>query len=284
MSGVPFSAVVVTYDSRADLPGLLDGVTGDVEWVFVDNGSTDGTAQELRSRGLDPIVLPGNPGFGAACNAGVQAATRDVVVLLNPDTSAHRGLEDLAAAALASRVLLGPRLLNPDGTLQPSANARPAGVAAAISVLWPGALMPRALQAHCEPWRLTQRTTVGWLTGACVAARRDLLLELGPFDERLHLYGEDMDLGLRAAAAGVASVFDPQVASLVHAAGLSRATPASLRARADSRRWVIEQRLGRGHARYDTLTVRAALRTRIVLKTLLRRDAAKERNLLAATL
>ncbi len=62
------------------------------------------------------------------------------------------------------------------------------------------------------------RSAVGWAVGCCIAARTDTLRRLGPFDERIFLYGEDLDLGLRAADAGVETWFRPDARVLHHRA------------------------------------------------------------------
>ena len=70
--------------------------------------------------------------------------------------------------------------------------------------------------AHTEPYRLERALEVTWLTGACIAGPTAVLRRLGPFDPALHMFGEDVDLGLRAGAAGVRSRFDPTVCRIVH--------------------------------------------------------------------
>ena len=74
------------------------------------------------------IELDDNIGFGAASNVGVGEAGGDATVLLNPDTELlDDGLDRLAAAALERGALVGPRVLNPDGTIQPSASGPEVG-------------------------------------------------------------------------------------------------------------------------------------------------------------
>jgi len=113
-------------------------------------------------------------------------------------------------------VILGPRLLNPDRSVQPSASGPPVGFWPWAGILLPSALQPDWLRARSEPWRLERPVRVSWLTGACLAAPRELLAALGPFDPQIELFAEDMDLGLRAAAAGVESWFRPDLGAIVH--------------------------------------------------------------------
>ena len=110
----------------------------------------------------------------------------------------------------------GPRILNADRTVQPSASGPEVGPWPWVRALVPGALAPAAILARTEPYRLERRLEVSWLTGACVAGPTDALGRLGPFDPALHMFGEDVDLGLRAGAAGVRSWFDPGACRIVH--------------------------------------------------------------------
>jgi GT2 family glycosyltransferase len=217
------SVVVVTWRSARDLERLIASMQvhleRDVQLVVVENGSGDDVAAVVPAwPGPHRLIeLEGNAGFGAAANRGIEAAEGEATVLLNPDTElVDRSLPELARYALERRALAGPRVLEPDGSPQPSASGPPVGAWPWIGAVVPGALQPAWLLARTEPWRLERTTRVAWLAGSCVAAPRDVLVKLGPFDPAIHLYGEDMDLGLRAARAGVPSLFCPDVAQVVH--------------------------------------------------------------------
>jgi GT2 family glycosyltransferase len=286
------SIVVVTWRSADRLGVLVESMNrhlrGGEELIVVDNASDDDPEAAAREwRG--PAVferLDGNEGFGAASNAGVRLAKGEAVVLLNPDTVLlDESLHDLAAVALERRALAGPRLLWPDGSTQPSASGPVGGVWPWIGAIVPGALQPRALRARTEPWRLDATARVAWLTGACIAAPRDLLIRLGPFDPAIHLYGEDMDLGLGAAAADVPSLFCPDVSRVVHEGGASSARLGSgeTAARvATSRRAVLRRALGPRRERRAWLAQRLNLRLRAMAKRALGRDNARERTALEA--
>lgn len=217
------SIVVVTWECAGHLAALVESMNRHLgsrpELVVVDNASSDDPepAAQRWSGETRFLRLGSNRGYGTAANAGVRAARGGAIVTLNPDTELLDGrLDALAAFALKGRVLAGPRLLNPDGSPQPSANGPVAGMWPWVGAVFPGAAQPGWMRRDTEPWRLERTAPVSWLSGACVAGPRDVLLDLGPFDPAIHLYGEDMDLGLRAAAAGVRSYFCPEVCALVH--------------------------------------------------------------------
>lgn len=281
-----FTAVVVTHNSEGEVPKLIASVDrhlADIlRIVFVDNASEDRTLETIRR--LSPqsqlLAFETNVGFGPATNAGVRAADTDVVALLNPDTVvADSSLARLAELAQSERALFGPRLLNVDGSPQISAFPAPASWELGLIACWPGALLPRPLRERCEPWRLDSRLAAGWLSAACLVACRDLLLELGPFDERLPLFGEDIDLCVRARAAGVACVFAPDVARIVHLGSRSSArafADSGMTRKIEARRWVVRNRLGARRARYDLATEFVLHADRWLVKRALGRKAATE--------
>jgi N-acetylglucosaminyl-diphospho-decaprenol L-rhamnosyltransferase len=284
---MPFSIAVVTWNSERDLPRLIGSIHTHVkqdeyELIFVDSASTDSSVSVARELAPEATVLAleENVGFGIGCNIGTREATSDVVVLLNPDTALIDGsLADLAELARTERALFGARLLNEDGSSQISAFARVASWEGALLAVWPGALMPRRLRQRCEPWRFDERLPAGWISAACLAGRRDLLLELGPFDERLHLYGEDTDLGVRAWLAGVPSVFAPDAARVIHVTGRSgqqRFSDVGMRRKVVARRWVVREHLGRTRLALDNVVEFIRHGSRWLLKKLMRRDAAED--------
>jgi N-acetylglucosaminyl-diphospho-decaprenol L-rhamnosyltransferase len=241
---VSFTIVTVLHDSAAELAALLPSIREhlppDVQVVAVDSGSSDDGPALARAAGAEVIVLEGNPGFGAASNAGVAAARHDVTVLLNPDCElSDAGLAELAALAAASDALLVPRLVEGDGRLQRSAHPLPGGPMTLVRALLPTRALP-------QPHRARRPRRVGWAIAACLAARTALLRRLGPFDPDAFLFYEDMDLCLRAHAAGVPTVLRPEVV-VRHLGGHSTAREFGGEAfdlQARRRREVVGARLG----------------------------------------
>ena len=247
-----FTAVVVIHDSARHLAARLASIERNLgaappQVVVVDSGSRDDGAAVARAHGAEVIALDGNPGFGAAGNAGLAHSQHAVTVLLNPDCELiDRSLAALAARAGERDALLVPRLLNADGSVQDSAHPLPGTPAALVPALWPPRAMPRALRERFEPWRAERPRTVGWAIAACVAARTDLLRRLGPFDPDAFLFYEDLELCLRARSAGVATELRPE-ARVVHVGGHATGPALGDRAfdlRARRRREVVAKQLG----------------------------------------
>ena len=107
-------------------------------------------------------------------------------------------------------------------------------------------LAPRRAVLPLAPWRSDRPRRVGWAVGCALVARTDTLRRLGPFDERIFLYCEDLDLGLRAGEEGIETWFCPSARVLHHRAHSQReefgGEPFELLARA--RREVVARRLG----------------------------------------
>lgn len=283
----PFSIVCVLHDSGPELAALLPTIrrhAPGAQLIVVDTGSRDDGLERARTHGADLIELPHNPGFGAANNAGIERARHDVTVLLNPDTElVDDSLDELAAQArILPRALHAPRLLEPDGRIQRSAHPLPGTVGAFLPALVHPPLLPGPLRDRAEPHRSERPRSVGWAIAACLAARTDLLRELGPFDPAIHLFAEDMELGLRARGLGIPTVLHPHL-RVRHTGGHSvhrGGEPHELLAR--RRREAIGSALGPRALRRDDAAQLLTFATRIAARAALRRDASRERAQFAA--
>jgi len=290
---VSFSIVVVLHDSAPDLRRLLASIErhlGDVapQLICVDSGSPDGGAglAIARDHGAETVDLGTNAGFGAANNAGVARAAHDVTVLVNPDVVVldEIALPALAAFASIHDALHVPRLLNADGTVQDSAHARPGSFGHAVLALTHPPALPRPLRDAAQPWRTAEERVVSWAIAATMAARTSTLRALGPFDPAQFLFFEDLDLCLRARAAGTPTVLHPDLV-LEHRGRHSTAAayhgePHDLLAR--RRREVVRADLGRRALARDDVLQALTFRTRILAARLLGRDAGAAPQRLAA--
>jgi GT2 family glycosyltransferase len=248
--------------------------------VVVDTGSDDGGSELAAGAGAQVISRPDNPGFGEACNAGLEHAAAEVTVLLNPDVELlDDGLATLAERARGREALLAPGLLEPDGSIQRTAHPLPGRARELLPALAHPPLLPLGPRLRAEPWRARERRTVGWAIAACLTARTDLLRRLGPFDPRAFLFYEDLDLCLRARAAGIATELHPDIV-LRHAGAHSTerafaGEPFALLAR--RRREVVGERLGRRALLLDDLAQALTFATRSAARAALGRDASRPR-------
>jgi N-acetylglucosaminyl-diphospho-decaprenol L-rhamnosyltransferase len=287
---VTFSVVVVLHDSEAELAVLLDSIERHLpappQLIVVDSGSRDGGPQLAAERGAEVVALAGNPGFGAASNAGVERARHEVTVLLNPDCELLDGsLAALAGLARApAPALHAPRLLNPDGTVQRSAHPLPGTLGSLLPAIVHPPLLPRPLRDRVEPYRASAPRTVGWAVAACLAAPTATLRRLGPFDPDVHLFGEDMELCLRARAAGIPTVLHPRL-KIRHTGGhatLREGEPHATVAR--RRRAAIAATRGRRALAVDDLAQALTFATRAAGHAALGGDWRRPRDQLAALL
>ena len=121
-------------------------------------------------------------------------------------------------------------------------------------------------------------------TSSGISARTDTLRRLGPFDESIFLYAEDLDLGLRATDAGISTWFWPH-SRVLHKRAHSTAqafTGEPFELLAERRRAVVGQRRGATARHRDDLIQAATFANRIALKTALRKPAAREKRQLSA--
>jgi GT2 family glycosyltransferase len=220
------AAVVVTYDGLPWIERCLESVRG-LETVVVDHGSRDGTVGFVRERFPEVrLVEQENLGLAAGWNRGLRETSGDWSLILNADAWLSPGsLERLVefAAARPRAAIVGPRLLNPDGSLQRSVRAFPTLWRLATEYLFLRKLAPRSglLNGfyaggfdHDEPRRCD------WVMGSCMLVRRAAVDQVGPLDESFFLFSEETDWARRFADAGWEVWFDP-AAECVHVGGAS---------------------------------------------------------------
>lgn len=236
------SVVVVNFNSGAFLPGCLESLAPErqgglgVETVVVDNASPqDQTAAlaDAEARGARVLRLERNTGYAGGCNRGLAETRAPTVFLLNADVRAGPGALPTLARLLAERpevALAEPRCYVDEGRAwqQPSFDLLTPRevVAGALGRVLPGLARRRGLarlRAELVAWRATEPLERRALSGAFLAARREVLQRLGGFDESFPLAFEDSDLFHRARAAGLSLVLDP-AAEAVHYAHRSRIT------------------------------------------------------------
>jgi GT2 family glycosyltransferase len=220
------SVVVVTFNSVPWIERCLESVRG-YETIVVDNGSTDGTVALVRERFPEARVIEQeNLGMGGGNNAGMRLASARYFLLLNADAWVlGDGVDRLAhfADQHPDVAVVGPKLLNEDGSLQRSARAFPTLWRLSTEYLFLRKLAPRsrALNTFYEGgFDHDEAREVDWLFGACLLVRRDAADEVGLFDEDFFMFSEETDWLYRFHQAGWSVYFYPG-AEVVHVGGAS---------------------------------------------------------------
>jgi GT2 family glycosyltransferase len=206
------SIVIVSYNTRALLEACLRSLRNvDLghEVIVVDNASTDGSAAAVRAHFPEVRLIESetNRGFAGGNNLAFPHCRGRYVMLLNADTEVQPGALDALVAFLDAHPQVGaagPRLLNPDGSLQPSGFPFPTFTTAALGLLLrrqPAArrqLVPPASAGSGEG----ESERHDWLTGACLVVRREVVDQVGALDEGFFFEAEDVDWCRRIRAAG----------------------------------------------------------------------------------
>jgi len=228
MADAGVSAIVVTHNAAAWIERSLESLAGTgAEVIVVDNASTDGTPGLVSEKFPDARVIEQeNKGFGAGNNTGMRAASGRYYLLLNPDAWLTEGaLDKLVAFAdeHPDAAVVGPRLLNPDGSLQRSVRGYPSPWRIATEYFFLRKLGPRthALNAFFgEQFDHESVRDAEYLFGACLLVRREAVDEVGGFDEDFFLMSEEVDWCYRFREAGWKVLFYPG-AEVFHVVGAS---------------------------------------------------------------
>lgn len=225
----PSDAQVMEAWGRAGRP--LDGhppegVTSDV--IVVDQESVDGSKAMVEEQFPQVRLVHQVPnlGFAGGNNVAYRHASGRYFLLLNSDTVVRPGwLTQLVAYADAHprAGLIGPKLVNPDGSLQYSCRRFPslgAGLFRHTPLEW---MVPRnsyTTDYLMKDWDHNDAREVDWLSGACLMARREMIEEIGGLDDGYFMYFEDVDWAFRAHRAGWEVRYTPEPV-VIHEVGRS---------------------------------------------------------------
>jgi GT2 family glycosyltransferase len=283
------AVIVVNWNARKDLRQCLSSLFREPlpnvpyeVWV-VDNASTDGSAEMVRNEfpQVHLIVNTDNRGFSKANNQAIDAAGRRDVFLLNSDAAVHPGALDALAAFAETHPqagVIGPKVLNPNGSLQFSCRRFPSLGAGFFRNTYLGRLFPRNRYARnylMGDLDHTQSHTVDWVSGCAMWIRRDLIDAIGALDERFFMYCEDVDLCWRCHEAGREVWYAPE-AVVTHAIGASSDKNAEPMIVEFHRSWYeFDRKRNPGFHPVRRLTVGAGLWARAAIRILNRRRAAR---------
>lgn len=194
------SAVVCAYNEETTIGACVDSVLSstypNLELIVCDDGSTDATAAIVEGRGVALLRLD-HAGLSNARNAGLAAATGDIVAFLDADAACHPHWPFHLALSLEDPVAAtgGPNLPVPNAGLVERAISHVPGQASEV-------LLGRDRAEH--------------VPGCNMAFRRDRLLEIGGFDDRYTSAGDDLDVCWKLHDAGLEIGFSPAAQILHH--------------------------------------------------------------------
>jgi GT2 family glycosyltransferase len=239
MSEPKVSIVIVNWKTPKLLAACLDSLIKDPDhnqfelWV-VDNASGDESLEMLSSQypSVNVIANSENVGFSKACNQAVPQTQGEYVLLLNPDTIIYDNAVSKLAAFMDAHPdcgAAGPRVLNPDGTLQLACRRSFPNPAAAffrltyLSRLFPNhELFAKYNLTYTDPNSVTE---VDALSGSCMMVRNSVIKKIGLLDEDIFMFGEDIDWCWRVKQAGWKVFYVPEAIVYHYHGASSRLRP-----------------------------------------------------------
>ncbi len=234
------SVIIVSWNVRDLLKRALESVyaswahASGMEVLVVDNASDDGSPEMVEAAFPQAILQRNetNLGFASANNQGLRLARGDYLLLLNSDTEVlDDGLAQMVGYLDAHPQvgLVGPHLLNGDGTTQSSRRRFPTLPILFLESTWLQGLMPRHLldRYYVADVSDAEEQLVDWVTGAAMLVRREVIGDVGLLDPGFFMYSEELDWCRRIHQAGWDIGYTPS-AEIVHYGGKSseQVTPA----------------------------------------------------------
>ncbi len=225
---VDLSICIVNWNVKDLLRQCLRSIPAGVadltyEIIVVDNASTDGSSALAREfPEVRWLQNEENVGFTRANNQALAVSRGRYVCFLNPDTVVQPGALSTLVHFMDAHPdvgIAGPQLRYPDGTLQPSRYRFPSVLTALmestpLAWVWPN--NPWNRRYHCADCPTDKVHDVDWLNGACLVVRREVLAQVGGFDEVFFMYSEELDLCRRAKAQGWRVMYIPQAVVIHH--------------------------------------------------------------------
>ena len=238
------SVIIVNYNVKYFLEQALFSLRKasqglEVEYIVIDNNSTDGSAEYVRNNfpWVKLIANSENLGFGRANNQGLLIAKGQYLLIVNPDTVVGENTLKILIEQLRSNPQIGvtgPKIIDKEGKFELSCRRGfPTPFAAFSKITGLAVLFPKSkLFAKYNLTYLDPDLTceVDSLSGCFMLLKREVYEEVGGFDEDFFLYGEDIDWCYRIKKAGWKILYYPQ-AEVIHYGGES-----TLRSDIDSRK------------------------------------------------
>jgi hypothetical protein len=227
---VDLSVIIVNWNTRDLLAQCLKSVyetDGDLslEAIAVDNGSADGSAEMMQRDFPQTHVIANteNVGFVRANNQALAVSEGRYVLLLNSDAALVPGALSCMVQFMDAHPgvgIVGPKVLNPDGSFQSSYMDFPNLLSEfMLMIKLSKVFYGRYFPSH-SPRQSRETKEVDWMLGACMMMRRDTLDEIGGLDETFFMYSEEVDWCWRTKQAGWAVYYLPE-ATVLHWGGQS---------------------------------------------------------------
>lgn len=233
ISKVRLSIIIVSFNTKEITANCIKSIynakwRSEYEVILVDNNSQDGSVENIRQNFPDVKVIANsdNKLFSIANNQGAAIARGEYLLLLNSDTIVDsdnlQKMIDFYETCDSRVVCIGPKILNPDGSLQSCGFPQ-----------WGGSIMNhvlnlfrvnRFLPVHwlfpTLEYNPNKTHQVGWVSGSCMMIRRELYNKLGGLNENLVFYGEEPEFGYRTKKLGYKTIYFPE-ATIIHLGGAS---------------------------------------------------------------
>ncbi len=202
------AAVVVSHGHPQELAESLPALRPQVDELVV-IANVPGSVPD----GVEAVHNEVPLGFGANINHGVALTTAELVLSANPDAVPEAGAVEALRAFMEAHPrcgIAGPRMEFPDGSWQPSRRRFPTVTGTIVRRTPLRLVVPQRRHFHLDETPPAEPVRADWMLGGFLLMRRAMLDELGGFDEKFRLYGEDIDLAYRAAKAGWERWYVPQ--------------------------------------------------------------------------
>lgn len=228
------SIIIVNYNVKFFLEQCIRSVLKarqnlDVEIIVIDNHSVDGSAQYIKEKFSEVVLIENeeNVGFSKANNQGIKIAKGKYVLLLNPDTviqedtliKCFRFMEEHVDAGA-----VGVKMVDGKGEFLPeSKRGLPTPMVAFYRIFGLSRLFPKSKtfgKYHLSYLDNNQIHVVDVLSGAFMFIRKEVIDKIGGLDEDYFMYGEDIDLSYRIIQAGYKNYYYPET-SIIHYKGES---------------------------------------------------------------
>ncbi|WP_137598037.1 glycosyltransferase family 2 protein [Paucilactobacillus kaifaensis] len=220
--------IIVTWNNEKQIQQLIDSLTTfepDSKIIIFDNNSSDSTVNIILKKYKHVRLISSriNVGFARANNIASRLVNTKYLTIINPDTYLETPiLAKLIKGFSDSTGIMGVKLINPDGTLQPSIFNFQKPVSIIIEQFRLGKLFPNAVKDKLSP-ELSKHDhirSVEWLMGAFLFMKTDFFNEIKGFSEDYFIYSEDMDICYKSYLKEKKVVFRPDI-HIVHEGGMS---------------------------------------------------------------